>query len=243
MMITSDAESLGTQQVQDFPTIAAPSTTSTCNETTVPSDVAEPASEMTCAEYDSSVQLTFDDLVTLDPSSDYSMPSSSYAQVLSLPFCNQEATHPTLATPTVLQAIEPSVSHVQVPAPKKTIQKKKSPNSTRPFRCTICGKSYLTEQDMLDHRRNHDPSMKPYKCQCCENSYRYAYDLDRHFKKQHGTMTYVCVIEGCPKAFTRRDRLKIHIKWHEGRIKRQRELDEWVMSQNERFENRKERED
>ncbi|XP_029736086.1 zinc finger and BTB domain-containing protein 42 [Aedes albopictus] len=266
MMITSDAESLGTQQVQDFPTIAAPSTTSICSETISPSSAAEPAPGMTCAEYFSSVQLTFDDLDTSDPSSAYSMPSFSYAQVL------QAATHLTLAAQTV-QAIDPSASHAQVPALKTLIQEKK-PHSTeilckicnrkfsgpanlsqhvlhrhhqgtRPFRCTICGKSYLTEQDMLDHRRNHDPSMKPYKCQSCEKRYRHGFDLDRHSEKHHGTMPYVCIIEGCPMAFSRRDHLKRHLDSHEGQsTKRQREREEErVMSQNEKKRNRKGREE
>ncbi|KXJ83332.1 hypothetical protein RP20_CCG006084 [Aedes albopictus] len=275
MMITSDAESLGTQQVQDFPTIAAPSTTSICNETISPSSAAKPAPEITYAEHFSSVQLTSDDLDTSNPSSAYSTPSSSYAQVPYLPFFNQAAMHPGLAAPTV-QAIDPSASHVQVPAPNTPMQEKKSRKGTsydaevhcnicnrkfagqsnfrqhvhqkhhqgtRPFRCTICGKSYLTEQNMLEHRRNHDPSMKPYKCQSCEKSYRHVNDRVRHFERHHGTMPYVCVIEGCSKAFTRRDNLRRHLNWHEGQIRRQRNREEErVMSQQEK-NNRKGREE
>lgn len=251
-----NVDDLGTQQVQDFPTIAAPSMTSTCNEPTTLSFAAEPASGMTGAEYFSTAQLTPEDLEGLA----YSMSSSDYAQVPSLSVA---------AAPTV-EAIDQSVNHAQVPdgyvlpargiistaylVAEKSISRKRRRNAqisygtdiycsicnkefgilsslqnhmrikhqeTRPFRCNICGKTYLTEEDLCDHLWNHDPSMKRHKCQSCEKSYRYWKDCQRHFETHHGTPSYVCEIEGCSKAFTRRDHLMAHYGSHEKRRERQ----------------------
>ncbi|KXJ83331.1 hypothetical protein RP20_CCG006083 [Aedes albopictus] len=94
---------------------------------------------------------------------------------------------------------------------------------TRPFRCDICGKSYLTEKDLREHRQNHDSSMKPHKCHSCKKSYRHMKDRDRHYETHHGTPSHVCVIEGCTKAFARRDHMMAHVVSHENRLKREAE--------------------
>nr|XP_019545856.2 Krueppel homolog 1 [Aedes albopictus] len=280
LMTTPNVDNLRTQQVQDFPTIAAPSTTSTSNETISPFDAAEPAPGITCAEYFSSAQFTCDYLDELEPSLAYSMPSSSYTQMPSSPICYQVATHPAPVAP-IVQAIIPSASNVQLPygyvlpavgnsnvypvrevyridTPQPTATEKSNSEKiygnrkipygteiycnicklefgrkssfrqhvrqkhqeTRPFRCNICGKTYLTERALREHRRNHDPRMKPHKCHSCEKSYRHMKDRDRHFETHHGTPSYVCVIEGCSKAFARRDHMMAHVVCHENRLKR-----------------------
>ncbi|KXJ71852.1 hypothetical protein RP20_CCG019553 [Aedes albopictus] len=266
LMITPNADNFGTQQVQDFQMITAPSTTN--NETTSPFYAAQlpPGENIPTAQVASDVD-------TSEPSLTYSIPSTSYTQVSSLPFSNQAAMHPAPVSPAV-QDTNPPESYVEVPngyvlpavgngivypvreyyrvdACKKRSRKAKisygiglkcnicdqqfgkqgslqqhvrqKHQEIRPFRCNICGKSYLTEKDMLLHRQNHDPSMKRYKCQSCDNRYRHMKDRDRHFETHHGKPTYACVIEGCPKAFARRDHMIAHVDSHRNRLERERE--------------------
>lgn len=101
------AENLETQQVPDFLTIAVPSTGSSGYEPISPFDAAEPAPELTG-------ELTFD-WDTVEHSLAYNLPSTSYAQVPPSTFCNQAATHPAQAAPTV-QDIDPAESYVEVPS-------------------------------------------------------------------------------------------------------------------------------
>nr|XP_019554729.2 zinc finger protein 8 [Aedes albopictus]XP_019554730.2 zinc finger protein 8 [Aedes albopictus] len=233
---------------------------SPCYAPISPYDAAEPPPRLTSGENIPSTQLAPDLIDASEPSSAYSIPSTSYVQVPSFDFVDLAATHSAPATPTV-QDIDPSevytvretcpVDASQPQATKKPISKKRrrqiqygsefyckicekqfsrqsnllqhlrlKHEEHRPFRCDICGKSYFTEQDMLGHRQNHDPSRKRHKCPSCEKSYRHMNDLDRHFATHHGTPTYVCEIEGCPKAFARRDHMLLHYETHKDQLDR-----------------------
>ncbi|XP_062554656.1 uncharacterized protein LOC134219806 isoform X2 [Armigeres subalbatus] len=91
----------------------------------------------------------------------------------------------------------------------------------RPFRCDTCGKTYLTERDLRVHKQNHDPNMKQWKCSECNNRYRHMKDRDRHYDTHHGTPAHACVIEGCEKAFARRDHMLAHLISHDNRTMRE----------------------
>lgn len=91
----------------------------------------------------------------------------------------------------------------------------------RPFRCGTCGKTYLTERDLRQHRENHDPTKKQWKCTECDNRYRHMKDRDRHYDSHHGTPGHPCVVEGCDKAFARRDHMLAHLVSHNNRNMRE----------------------
>lgn len=215
LMITPNTDNLGTQLVPDFPTIAVPSTSSIHKL-----DAAAPGPGMTCAEYFSAVQLT-SDLNISEPSSAYIMPSPSYAQVPSLPFCNQAATHPAPATPTP-QAIDTSSSYVQVPnryilpaagnsivypvqeyyrvnaaphpvATVKPISRKRPSSNGTPFYCNSCKEQFVKEDSYRQHMRQKHQGPRSFRCVICEEAYPTEQDMLEHWQSHDPSMKrYKC---------------------------------------------------
>ncbi|KXJ71851.1 hypothetical protein RP20_CCG019552 [Aedes albopictus] len=249
LMIPPNQENLGTQQVQDFQTIAVPPTSNTCYKPMPPYEVADPTPGMTCAEYfslltmwiqQSPVQPTAFHLQAIfnyqsyaEVPNGYVLPAAGNSIDYPVPIDNPQpaTTEKPISGKKSCKAQIPYGTEFYCNICEKTFGRKSSfqqhlrqkHQETRPFRCDICGKSYLTEIDLGKHRKNHDSSMKPHKCHSCEKSYRHMKDRDRHFETHHGTPSHVCVIEGCTKAFPRRDHMMAHVVSHERRIKRERE--------------------
>ncbi|KXJ83330.1 hypothetical protein RP20_CCG006082 [Aedes albopictus] len=225
MMIPPNKENLGTQQVQDFQTIAVPPT---CYKPMPPNDVADPTPGMTCQAATHSVPVV-PTVQNIDQSESYAEVPNEYV----LPAAGNSIVHPVSIDNPQPATTEMPISSkksckVQIPYGtefycnicEKTFGRKSSfqqhlrqkHQETRPFRCDICGKSYLTENDLGKHRKNHDSSMKPHKCHSCEKSYRHMKDRDRHFETHHGTPSHVCVIESY-RHMKDRDR---HFETHHG---------------------------
>lgn len=193
-MITPNAENLGTQQLQGYPTIVVPSTSSSYYELKSPTDAAELAPGLTCAEYIPSAQPN-SYLRSSEPRLVYSIPSSSHAQA---------APHPAPAAP-VVQDIYPSDSssyahaangHAHPAAGISIVYSavEKPSSRKRPY-------SYGTGHNGNISEKKHDKQggfqqpvpqqyqeTRPFLCNICGTSYLTEQDMREHWQKHDPQM-------------------------------------------------------
>lgn len=115
--------------------------------------------------------------------------------------------------PAVDKALETNnnVSNKIAPALCRLVEK-----SPRKYQCGVCEKQFLGSNDLRKHLRIHSDE-RPYECLHCNKRFRQAGCLKNHIASQHGTDTvYTC--DYCNKGFPIKERLRLHIRIHSGRL-------------------------
>ncbi len=87
----------------------------------------------------------------------------------------------------------------------------KSHHSASKPTCPLCQRVFSRESYLKLHLRSHTLEI-PFKCPECERGFSRKDMLVRHLRTQHaeGRKAFVCDVDGCGKAYTRRDHLKEH---------------------------------
>ncbi|XP_034934725.1 zinc finger protein 423 homolog isoform X2 [Chelonus insularis] len=85
-------------------------------------------------------------------------------------------------------------------------------NSSGPYPCQFCEKSYPSLSQLKKHEQSHGDQM-PYRCSWCARLFKHKRSRDRHVKLHTGDRRYRC--NHCEAAFSRSDHLKIHMKTHD----------------------------
>ncbi|XP_042306548.1 zinc finger protein 436-like [Sceloporus undulatus] len=80
-------------------------------------------------------------------------------------------------------------------------------------RCSVCGKNFRNESNLIRHWRTH-PGEKPYRCSDCGKIFCWISQLDRHRRTHTGERPYKCL--ECGKTFTWSSHLKSHRRIHTG---------------------------
>jgi len=86
------------------------------------------------------------------------------------------------------------------------------------FECNICGKSYLKEINLVDHKRRIHDREKNYSCGKCEYSAFRKDEVLRHEVKVHNILERSFKCQNCDKDFTsannmKRHKFDVHEKW------------------------------
>lgn len=83
--------------------------------------------------------------------------------------------------------------------------------------CTICGKIFVTKEEVVTHLKNHAGSRtvktqadRKYRCDQCDRSFFTGKDVRRHLVVHTGKRDFLC--QYCPQRFGRKDHLVRHIK-------------------------------
>ncbi|XP_069700197.1 zinc finger protein 271-like [Periplaneta americana] len=96
------------------------------------------------------------------------------------------------------------------PAIKEISQNTQESVSTRPFRCEVCGKTFMQARNLTRHSFIHS-SQKPFSCSVCFKGFVQASDLTRHTRKDHtGEKPFSCDV--CLKSFMQRADLTRHTR-------------------------------
>ncbi|XP_023313716.1 gastrula zinc finger protein XlCGF26.1-like [Trichogramma pretiosum] len=84
-------------------------------------------------------------------------------------------------------------------------------NSSAPFKCKICLKSFRRKRTLKIHINTVHEGNKPFKCDICEKSFSYKANLKSHVDTVHYRMkSFECDI--CRKSFGQKQSLSAHIK-------------------------------
>jgi len=83
----------------------------------------------------------------------------------------------------------------------------------RPYRCTLCDRSFEHSGKLHRHMRIHTGE-RPHKCKVCSKSFIQSGQLVIHMRTHTGEKPYVC--SRCPKGFTCSKQLKVHMRTHTG---------------------------
>ena len=89
-------------------------------------------------------------------------------------------------------------------------------NGERPYPCPECGIKMKYKGSLLVHMRLHttQPLPKPYKCLTCEKGFAKCSDLERHLRIHSGEKPFSC--EECGKTFREKAHLDSHVRTHTG---------------------------
>uniref|UniRef100_A0A4W6EAC7 Zinc finger and BTB domain containing 14 n=1 Tax=Lates calcarifer TaxID=8187 RepID=A0A4W6EAC7_LATCA len=77
----------------------------------------------------------------------------------------------------------------------------------KPYRCDVCGKSFIRAPDLKKHERVHS-NERPFACQMCEKAFKHKSHLKDHERRHRGEKPFVC--PSCTKAFAKASDLKRH---------------------------------
>ncbi|MCI4394107.1 hypothetical protein PGIGA_G00164770 [Pangasianodon gigas] len=85
--------------------------------------------------------------------------------------------------------------------------------SERPFRCSICDKSFTLEFNLLKHQKLH-AGEKPFHCSHCGKTFTQLFNLTSHQRTHTGEKPFLC--SQCGKRFSQASKLKTHLRIHTG---------------------------
>ncbi|XP_031628844.1 PR domain zinc finger protein 5-like [Contarinia nasturtii] len=89
--------------------------------------------------------------------------------------------------------------------------------------CTICGKSFLTEQTLRIHTYKHTGET-PYECPLCEKAFSNPTVRDMHIRTHKEERNFKCPYEGCDKRFKTPANVYTHKKKMHGYEKKKPQL-------------------
>ncbi|XP_072279328.1 uncharacterized protein [Pyxicephalus adspersus] len=96
---------------------------------------------------------------------------------------------------------------------RNLIRHQRSHISEFPFSCSQCAKSFVHNADLLRHQRNHSDE-RPYQCSVCGKCFKHKAHLITHQRIHTGERPFSC--EECGKSFTGQSVLLIHQRTHTG---------------------------
>ena len=82
--------------------------------------------------------------------------------------------------------------------------------SKLPFKCDQCFKRFPFITRLKKHKESVHQGIKSHKCTLCDKAFKSHTDL-RHHMNWHAGVKFRCTL--CPKEFTRKEVLKIHVKF------------------------------
>ena len=86
-------------------------------------------------------------------------------------------------------------------------------NSDKPYKCTVCDKSYKDRKSLKVHYRTHSGE-KPFQCDLCDKAFSQRPGLKSHYRIHTGEKPYKCDL--CNKSFSQKTGLNSHYRSHTG---------------------------
>ncbi|MBN3289226.1 HIC2 protein, partial [Polypterus senegalus] len=86
-------------------------------------------------------------------------------------------------------------------------------NEPRPFKCSVCEKSYKDPATLRQHEKTHWLT-RPFPCNICGKMFTQRGTMTRHMRSHLGLKPFAC--EECGMRFTRQYRLTEHMRVHSG---------------------------
>ena len=85
------------------------------------------------------------------------------------------------------------------------------PNDEKQFQCKICGKGFISKNNLISHMLTHSGD-RPHKCNQCGKSFRQLGHLQTHLRIHTNYRPFKCT--SCEKTFATNSQLKAHVKTH-----------------------------
>lgn len=85
----------------------------------------------------------------------------------------------------------------------------------RDFKCTVCGKGFVTPEYQLEHEKTHSAA-DTFQCAACDSKFRSRKRLTLHEKKYHQGIRFQCPL--CDMQLATRVTFKSHLTLHTGEL-------------------------
>ncbi|XP_063310540.1 hypermethylated in cancer 2 protein [Pelobates fuscus] len=123
----------------------------------------------------------------------------------------EDLSTPNTTFPTESRPFKCSVCERSYKDPATLRQHEKTHWLTRPFPCNICGKMFTQRGTMTRHMRSH-LGLKPFACEECGMRFTRQYRLTEHMRVHSGEKPYECQL--CGGKFTQQRNLISHLRMH-----------------------------